>query len=81
MKSGWPDDSVQTMATVNSWLIIQQVPFTAHTTNPVPFILIEQSGLRKMESCLADLALNTHRYDGAGETGRDDWSFTSWQKR
>ena len=49
-------------------------PFTAHTTNPVPFILVNADPAYKLREggCLADIAPTSDRADGTGTAKRND---------
>ena len=53
-------------------------PFTAHTTNPVPFILVNADPAYKLkeDGCLADIAPTLIELMGM-EQPRDDWNITS----
>ena len=50
-------------------------PFTAHTTNPVPFILVNADPAYKLERrrMPGRYRSDTDRADGNGTAGRDDW--------
>ncbi len=50
-------------------------PFTAHTTNPVPFILVNADPAYKLREggCLADIAPDADRADGNAAASRYDW--------
>ena len=57
-------------------------PFTAHTTNPVPFILVNADPQIYSERgrLLAEYYSNPDRTDGNGKTGRDDRRISSYRK-
>ena len=57
-------------------------PFTAHTTNPVPFILVnaDPSYTLQRERMPGRYYPDVNRTDGNGAAGRDDRKVTSGQK-
>ena len=56
-------------------------PFTAHTTNPVPFILVNADPSYKLREggCLADIAPTLIELMGMEQTERDDGKISSFE--